>query len=104
MKIWLELDLEATHHEFDNGTVKVETVTFPGCSQNLLPFMSVTEQDQAQQAVEDAVEKALIDKALAIRDRKDMMADNRREYLADIAMEARAEHMASTNAQRGAKL
>ena len=97
MKITIEIELEVTHHEYDNGRVAIETACFPGCSQNLLPFMSASEQNLAQQAVEDEVEKALVDKALAIRERRDMRGDSMRE----IAAEEQARELQERQAQRG---
>ena len=97
MKITIEIELEVTHHEYDSGRVAIETACFPGCSQNLLPFMSVSEQDLARQAVEDEVEKALVDKALAIRERRDMRGDSMRE----IAAEEQARELQERQAQRG---
>jgi len=96
MKIYIELELEATHHEFDNGTVRLETLTFPGCNQNLLPFMSVAEQDQAQQAVEDEVEKTGADKLAKLRELKEMRCD--------IAREFQQETLQELSQQRGVRL
>jgi hypothetical protein len=96
VRIYIELELEATHHEFDNGTVRLETLTFPGCTQNLLPFMSVSEQDAAQQAVEDEVEKATTDKLEKLRELKEMRCD--------IAREFRDEALAELQQQRGVRI
>lgn len=95
MKITIELELEAKHHEYDDGRVEIYELTFVGCNQNLLPFLSISEQDAAQQAVEDEVEKALEEKHARIRERKEMRGD--------IAREFQREELASREAQRGVR-
>lgn len=80
MRITIELDLVAQYHEYDNGTVSLQALTFPNCTQNVLPFLSVCEQDAAQQALEDEIEKATEAKYAAIRERREMRADIAREF------------------------
>ena len=51
MRITIELDLDATYHERDNGDLLLEVLTFPGCNQNLLPFLTANEIERAQEAL-----------------------------------------------------
>jgi hypothetical protein len=67
----------------------------PGCVQNLLPYLSPVEQVKAQAEIESAVERAVIEKADAIRERKEMRGD--------IAREFQREELASREAQRGSR-
>ncbi len=62
MKLFIELELEASYHEHDNDTVTLESLTFEGCSQNLLPFMSDEKKAEAQALLEDAWQDAAIAK------------------------------------------
>lgn len=93
IKICIELELDAAYHEYDDGRVEIFSLNFPNCTQNLLPFLSGSEQRAAQQAVEDEVEKALQEKYDRLRERKAMRGD--------IAREIQQEEIASRNAQRG---
>lgn len=97
MRITLETDFDATFYERDNGDVKLEMLCFPGSTQNIMPFLSSVEQIKAQAELENAYEQAAIDKATAIRERREMAGDYRRELKRDesmLASHARAAHMA----------
>jgi len=95
VKIFVECEFEVDYHEYNNnGHVKLETLTFPGCTQNLLPFMSESEQALAQQFTEDEVAKLLEAELAALRERKEMRADIARDFqretLAELAVQGSA--------------
>lgn len=97
MKLTIELDLEATFYERDNGDVRLEMLCFPGSTQNVLPFLSQSEQIRAQAELENAVEQLALDKAIAIAEKREMRGDFRRELARDesmLASHARAAHNA----------
>jgi len=83
MKITVELDLDATYHERDNGDLLLEVLTFPGCNQNLLPFLSVNEQQRAQEALTEQHDTKLILAAQEAAERREMAGDARRERMRD---------------------
>ena len=97
MKLHLEMEYEVSHYEHGNGLVTLESVRFPGCTQNLMPFMTTVDLIKAQAELECAVESAAIDKVITLCERKDVEADYRRE----IALEFQREELASRAAQRG---
>jgi hypothetical protein len=99
MKILLELELDAQYFEDGNDRVTLEAVRFPGCGQNLMPYMSPVELIKAQAELENAVEQAAISKAEAIRERRELVGDCRRE----IALEFQREELASRASQRGSR-
>lgn len=70
MKIFLEVELEVEHNEYDNGIVKLHELRFPGCTQNILLFLSPEELATAQQLVEEEVEKQLQEKFENLRARR----------------------------------
>lgn len=80
MIIPIEIEFDIDVHEYDDGRVAIEAIRFPGCTQNLMQFMAIHEQDQAQQAVEDAHEKAAIEKVERLLEKKAMRADIAREF------------------------
>lgn len=98
MKIHLELELEVDVVEKQDRVI-IDAIRFPGCEQNLMPFMSVTELDQAQQAVEDEVEKETAIKLHKIRERKEMRGDHLREMARDIQQQTLRE----LESQRGVR-
>jgi hypothetical protein len=83
MKITVELDLDATFHERDNGDLLLEVLTFPGCNQNLLPFLSVNEQQRAQEALREQCDTKLMLASQEAAERREMAGDARRERLRD---------------------
>jgi len=83
MRITLELELEATFYERDNGDVRLEMLCFPGSTHNILPFLSPVESIKAQAELESAVEQAAINRAVAIQERRQMAGDYRREQARD---------------------
>jgi len=97
--IWVELGLIPGYQEKSDGSVKLESLTFLGSKINLLPYMNDEQAAAAQDRLESMVEQAHIDKALAIRDKRDMRGDSRREMILDIQRET----MAELQAQRGAR-
>jgi hypothetical protein len=96
IKIFIEVDFDVEFHEYDNGTVRLEVLRFVGHQQNVLQYLSPSEQDAAQQALEDEVEKAAIDKVQRLLEQKAMRAD--------IAREFQQEALAERQAQRGVQL
>ena len=83
MKITVELDLDATYHERDNGDLLLEVLTFPGCNQNLLPFLSVNEQQRAQEALREQHDTKLMLASQDAAERRQVAGDIRREQLRD---------------------
>lgn len=96
MRIFIEVDFDADYHESDNGTVSLQGLRFVGHQQNILQYLSKSEQDAAQQALEDEVEKAAVDKVQRLLEKKAMRAD--------IARECQRETLAEQQAQRGVRL
>lgn len=97
MKLTIELELDATFYERDNGDVKLEMLCFPGSSHNVMPFLSPSELIRAQTELECAVEQCALDKAIAIAERREMRGDFRRDLARDdnmLANHARAAHQA----------
>lgn len=97
MRLTIELDLDATFYEDNNDNVRLEVLTFPGSNQNIMPYLSQDELTKAQAELENAYEQAAIDKAAAIRERREMAGDFRRELARDqsmLASHARAAHQA----------
>jgi len=86
MRITIELDLDATYHERDNGDLLLEVLTFPGCNQNLLPFLSVNEQQRAQEALREQHDTKLMLAAQEAAERREMAGDFRREQFRDDKM------------------
>jgi len=95
MLIPIEIEFEIDVHEYESS-VGIDAIRFPGCTQNLMPFMSKSELDQAQQAVEDEYEKQAIKKVEMLLEKKAMRAD--------IARELQQETLAERQAQRGVRL
>ena len=91
MKITVELDLDATYHERDNGDLLLEVLTFPGCNQNLLPFLSVNEQQRAQEALREQqrAQEALREQ----HDTKLMLASQEAAERRQVAGDARRERL-----------
>ena len=83
MRITIELDLDATYHERDNGDLLLEVLTFPGCNQNLLPFLSVNEQQRAQEALREQHDTKLMLASQDAAERRQVAGDARRERLRD---------------------
>jgi hypothetical protein len=100
MLLTLEIDLNVDYHETGDNKVSLLSACFPGFTQNILQFLSVNEQDNLQQALEDAYHQAAIDKVEALLERKAMAGDARRE----IAKEYQREALAERQAQRGGRL
>ena len=86
MRITIELDLDATYHERDNGDLLLEVLTFPGCNQNLLPFLSVNEQQRAQEALREQHDTKLMLASQDAAERREMAGDARRERMRDDKM------------------
>ena len=86
MKITVELDLDATYHERDNGDLLLEVLTFPGCNQNLLPFLSVNEQQRAQEALTEQHDTKLMLAAQDAAERREIAREDRRDRLRDDKM------------------
>jgi hypothetical protein len=85
MRITVELDLDATFYESDKG-VKLEVLSFPGCGQNLLPFMTPNEIERAQEALEEQHDTKLMLKAQEAAERRQVAGDFRREQIRDDKM------------------
>jgi len=100
MKLFIEIELEADVNEGTDDQVTINALYLNNSTLNIMHYLSVTELDQVQQAAEEAVEKELIDKALAIRDKRDMRGDSMRE----IARECRQEMLSELRNQRGVQL
>lgn len=83
MRITVEIEFDVEVYESDNGRVFVQGARFPGCKQNLHPYLSESEKIRLQAELECAVEQAAIDKAVAIRERREMAGDYRREIARD---------------------
>lgn len=90
MKLYLniELELEPTYYEDNNGNVRLEMLRFPNSTHNVMPFLSQSELVRAQAELENAVEQYVIDKAIAIAERREMAGDYRRELAMDMQREA----------------
>jgi len=86
MKITVELDLDATYHERDNGDLLLEVLTFPGCNQNLLPFLTANEVERAQEALTEQHDTKLMIAARDAAARRQVAGDARRERLRDDKM------------------
>jgi hypothetical protein len=82
MKICIEVELIPEYHESDS-TVKLEGLRFPGCSQNVLIFMSTAEQARAQQLLEEAVQDSAIERVERLLERKAMKGDVVRDLRKD---------------------
>jgi hypothetical protein len=96
MRIAVELDLDITYCEYSRG-IELEAVRFPGETLNLLPHMDSMARINVQAEVEAAVEKAALEKAIAIAERREMAGDHRRDLARDESMlagHARAAHAA----------
>ncbi len=85
MRITVEIDLDATFYESDKG-VKLEMLSFPGASQNLLPFMTPNEIERAQEALEEQHDTKLMLKAQEAAERREMAREDRREQIRDDKM------------------
>ena len=70
MLLSIEIDLEVGYNESCDNQVSLKSACFPGNTQNILQFLSVSEQDNLQQALEDAYHKAAIEKVERLLDRK----------------------------------
>jgi len=95
MIIPIEIEFEIDVHEYESS-VGIDAIRFPGCVQNLMLFMSKSELDQAQQAVEDEYERQAIKKVETLLEKKAMRADIAREY--------QKEALAELQLQRGVRL
>jgi len=85
MRITVEIDLDATFYESDRG-VKLEMLCFPGCGQNLMPFMTPNEIERAQEALEEQYDTKLMLKAQEAVERRQVAGDFRREQIRDDKM------------------
>ena len=83
MKITVELDLDATYHERDNGDLLLEVLTFPGCNQNLLPFLTANEIERAQEALTEQHDTKLMLAAQEAAERRAMVGDFKRDQIKD---------------------
>lgn len=99
MKITIEVEFEADCHVSGDDKVTLQALRFPGCVQNLLPYLSPVEQVKAQAELECAVENLAMATADAIRERREMAGDYRRE----IAREFQAEALREGVVQRGVR-
>lgn len=97
MRLSIETEFEVGVLEMDNGRALVQSVSFPGCKQNLYPYLAESEKIRLQAELECAIEQATIAKANAIRERKELHGDYRRE----LALDLQREELASRAAQRG---
>lgn len=79
----IELELVASFHEHDNDTVTLESLTFEGCSQNLLPFMSDEKKAEAQALLEEAWQDAAIAKVERLLEKRAMRGDFLRDQARD---------------------
>ena len=95
--IYCEFGLVPTYHEYDNGTVKLEGLCFPGSTHNLLPYMDTAEIELAQERLDSAVSDELLDRAEMLRENAQRRGDARRQ----IALELQQEALSSLQAQRG---
>ena len=100
MRLTIEIDLDVDYNETGDNQVSLISATFCGYTQNVLQFLSVTEQDNLQQALEEAYHQEAIDKVQRLLDRKAMAGDVRRE----IAREFQQEALAERQAQRGVRI
>lgn len=99
MILTIEVDFDVDYNETCDNQVSLKSVCFPGLSQNILQFLSVTEQDNLQQALEDQYHQAAIDKVQRLLERKAMSGDARREIARDFQRQALAEGVS----QRGVR-
>jgi hypothetical protein len=97
MRITIEVEFEADCNVSGDDKVTLQALRFPGCKQNLLPYLSKVEQVKAQAELESQVEQLAMATADAIRERREMAGDYRRE----IAREFQREELASRESQRG---
>ncbi len=86
MKLTIELELEASYHEHDNGSVTLETLSFPNCTQNLLQFMTDAQKAQAQALLEEAREDDAIKKVERLLEKRAMRGDWLRDQARDDGM------------------
>ena len=100
MKIFIEVDFEADYHESDMGVVSLQGLRFVGHQQNILHYLSTSEQDAAQQALEEEYEKAAIAKVERLREHKAMAGDRHRE----LALEIQQETLRELAEQRGVRI
>ena len=84
MRIPVELEMVADFDGEDGG--KLRALTFPGQSQNLMQFMRPYEIEQARLSAMYHYEQATLIMAAAIRERREMAGDARRERLRDDKM------------------
>jgi len=87
MILTIEIDLDVDYNESCDNQVSLKSACFPGNTQNILQFLSVSEQDNLQQALEDAYQQAAIDKVEALIQRKEMACDNRRDMVREFHQE-----------------
>jgi len=86
MRITIEVDFEVEEHIDDNNNVTIRAMSLPDCRQNLMPNLSPQEIARAQQEVEAMIEQATLIMAAAIRERREMAGDARRERMRDDKM------------------
>lgn len=83
MRITIEVDFEVEEHIDNNNNVTIRAMRLPDCRQNLMPNLSPQEIARAHQEVEAMIEQATLIMAAAIRERREMAGDIRREQLRD---------------------
>ena len=86
MRITIEVEFEVEEHIDNNNNVTIRAMRLPGSRQNLMPNLSPQEIARAQQEVEAMIEQATLIMAAAIRERREMAGDARRERLRDDKM------------------
>ena len=98
--IYCEFGLVPTYHEYDDGTVKLEGLCFPGSTHNLLPYMDTAEIELAQERLDSDEADRLLKRAELLRENAQRRGDARRE----LALEMQQEAMSGIQAQRGVNL
>jgi hypothetical protein len=72
MLLSITIELETDYNESCDSHVSVVSACFPGYTQNILQFLSPSEQDDLQEALEDAYKKEAIKKVEELLHRKPM--------------------------------
>jgi hypothetical protein len=71
-RIWLECEFDTQTNEVDDK-VTVTALSFPGCNQNILQFLSPEKRQEANQLAQDYYYKSIEEKAEVIRAKRGYM-------------------------------
>lgn len=99
-RIWIEFGMVPEWQEHDNGTFTLVSLSYPGSTWNVLPYMDKESRIIAEARLDDLRMQMLEDAQTAIRERREMRADRHRE----LALEERREHLRASQSQSGVKL